>query len=49
MADNVAGQYGGGGLFGGVCFGNSCFFETLLMVIIIYWLLRWLFGWGYNG
>lgn len=46
MADNVAGQYGG--LFGGSCFGNSCFFETLLMVIIIYWLLRWLFGFGGN-
>jgi len=40
MADKVAGGYNG------VLF-NNFFFETLLMIIIIYWLLRWLFGFGY--
>lgn len=33
----------------GSCFFNECFFETLLMLIIIYWLLRWLFGFNYYG
>lgn len=30
--------------FGGSC--NGCFFETLIMLIIIIWLLRWLFSFG---
>lgn len=43
----------GGGLFGGLfggkgIFANEAFFETLLMIIIIIWLLRWLFGFNYG-
>jgi len=39
MADKVAAQYDGGTIF-----FSEAFFETLLMIIIIIWLLRWLFG-----
>jgi len=39
LADTVTNQYGGGTIF-----FSEQFFETLLMVIIIIWLLRWLFG-----
>ncbi|NLT95445.1 MAG: hypothetical protein GXW85_07935 [Clostridia bacterium] len=46
MADNFSGKYGP---YGGVCYSNFFFFETILMLIIIYWLLRWLFGWGYGA
>lgn len=28
---------------------NEQFFETILMIIIIYWLLRWLFGFNFFG
>jgi len=42
MTDKAAGKYGSGVLF------NNYFFETLLMIIIIIWLLRWLFGFGYG-
>lgn len=33
--------------FGGGC--NASFFETLIMLIIIIWLLRWLFSCGIFG
>ncbi|MBR4944330.1 MAG: hypothetical protein IKZ26_02835 [Peptococcaceae bacterium] len=33
--------------FGGGC--NGSFFETLIMLIIIIWLLRWLFSCGIFG
>lgn len=33
--------------FGGGC--NGSFFETLIMLIIIIWLLRWLFSCGMFG
>lgn len=33
--------------FGGGC--NGSFFETLIMLIIIIWLLRWLFNCGMSG
>ncbi len=33
--------------FGGGC--NGSFFETLIMLIIIIWLLRWLFSCGVFG
>lgn len=44
MVDNVAGKFG----FDGVL-SNNFFFETLLMIIIIIWLLRWLFGFGFGA
>ncbi|MFZ5942986.1 MAG: hypothetical protein ACOYVD_02675 [Bacillota bacterium] len=46
----VAEKTAGYGLFGGCgnVFFNQAFFETLLMIIIIMWLLRWLFGFGYG-
>lgn len=44
MTDQAVGQFGlAKPLF------NNLFFETLLMVIIIIWLLRWLFGFGFCG
>lgn len=58
MSENLTSQFGLG--WGGGCgccednssFGYSCngsFFETLIMLIIIIWLLRWLFSCGIFG
>ncbi len=59
MSENLTSQYGFGwggceegcgctsGNFGCGCNGN--FFETLIMLIIIIWLLRWLFSCGIFG
>lgn len=58
MSENLTSQFGlgwGNGCcddncsgFGGGC--NGSFFETLIMLIIIIWLLRWLFSCGiFNG
>jgi len=45
MADKVACEY-----YNGTIFFNEQFFETLFLVIIIIWLLKWLFGFnGYFG
>lgn len=55
MSENLTSQFGLGwgngccdenncGGFGGGC--NGSFFETLIMLIIIIWLLRWLFSCG---
>lgn len=57
MSENLTSQFGfgwGGGNDGyanngGSGFGCGCngsFFETLIMLIIIIWLLRWLFSCG---
>jgi len=45
MTDNVGGKYGSYGIIN----NNWYFFETILMIIIIYWLLRWLFGIGFGA
>lgn len=59
MSENLTSQFGlgwgngccgddnGCGGFGGGC--NGSFFETLIMLIIIIWLLRWLFSCGVFG
>lgn len=56
MSENLTSQFGlgwggnnccyddGCSGFGGGC--NGSFFETLIMLIIIIWLLRWLFSCG---
>ncbi len=57
MSENLTSQFGFGwggcddgcANNGGSGFGCSCngtFFETLIMLIIIIWLLRWLFSCG---
>ena len=55
MAENLTSQFGYGwddGAPASSGFGCSCngsFFETLIMLIIIIWLLRWLFSCGMFG